>query len=81
MKGLGRVLSSTATATVRAGLFPAVRNAAATFRLIVVVSDRPFAVALVAAPHHRHGFGFDRVLRTHRSDFAAELASVGQTKP
>ena len=73
------MLDATGFATVRASLFAAVRNADASFGLIVLVRDSPVAVALVAAPRNRHRFGLDGVFWTDRADRATELAAVGQT--
>ena len=72
------VLDARAFAAVRAGLFAAVGNADASFWRIVLVSDSPVAVALVAAPRNRHRFGLDGVFWTDRADRATELAAVGQ---
>jgi hypothetical protein len=70
-----------AVATVRANLFAAVGDAAASFRLIVLLGYRPRLVASITAPHHSDGFGLDGVFGTDGADRAAELAPFGQAKP
>ena len=51
------------------------------FGFVVVLGDGPFAVALIAAPHHRDRFALDGVFRTDHPDGAAARAPVRQAEP